>query len=155
MQAVGEFLRGKGVRFTPNTGVRGAEELPLAMLPRLHAMKDGEIEVFDEGGGRLQVVRLSSSTPAPVDLATATPSIRQFLLNRTVKAALDEKLKQVKAAAQITYFGEFSGEKGTLMAKGAATAPPRADASSPEAQAGGTAPKQLEPIIAKGIRGLR
>ena len=170
VKAIGEWLSSRNVRFAPNSGVRGAEEIPLAMLPTLHAMKEGEIQVLDEGAGRFQVVRVASAHPAPVDLATATPSIRQFLFNRSVGEAMEAKLRQLRAAAKIEYFGEFARDGPAAVARDGPSggAGLRPDKASADGKAAGSAtgprgtpkgpstpPQRLEPHIAKGIRGLR
>jgi EpsD family peptidyl-prolyl cis-trans isomerase len=144
IKAIAEWLRSRNASFAEIHGTRSAEEIPLQMLAKLHAMKDGEIQLFDEGGGRYQVIQVAATRPAPVDLATATPRIQQFLFNRGLYAAIDREMKQLRAAAKIEYLGEFAGANA---AAGTALDPQVKD--SPE-------PSQLHlRSIEKGVRGLR
>lgn len=108
MRDIAAWLRSRGARFTETRRVRAAEQLPLERLPRLHAMKDGEMRLFDEGAGRLQVVRVDVSRPAPVDEATAARRIGQYLFNRRASEAVAGELKRIKGAAKIQYVGEFA-----------------------------------------------
>lgn len=170
MKAIVEWLRSRNARFAENNGSRSAEEIPLQMLAKLHAMKDGEIQIFDEGGGRFQVVRVAATKPAPVDEATATPRVQQFLFNRSLNDAMGTKMKQLKAAAKIEYLGEFAGDAAAAKAKAGAgeEAQPRAKevSTARKAAAAETAPEAqvkvpstpsqpLQQNINKGIRGLR
>ena len=41
-------------------------------------MKDGQIQLYDAGGGHFQVIRVVASKADPEDEATATPRIQQF-----------------------------------------------------------------------------
>lgn len=144
LTAIAEWLRSRNFRYTENNGSRGAEEIPLQMLAKLHAMKDGEIQLFDEGGGRFQVIRVAATKPAPVDEATATPRIQQFLFNRSLGEAIDREMKRLKAAARIEYLGEFAGTPAAVK-----NGPELKVKDLPE-------PSQLRlESIKKGVRGLR
>jgi EpsD family peptidyl-prolyl cis-trans isomerase len=153
MKAIAEWLRSRNAGFAENKGTRGAEEIPLQMLARLHAMKDGEIQVFDEGGGRFEVIRVTAATPAPVDEATAAPRIQQFLFNRDLNEAMGREMRRLKAAAKIEYLGEFADDaaaaKSTAKGKVADTEPvaPENDSSKRS--------QLLQQNIEKGVRGLR
>lgn len=128
MQEIAEWLQAQGISFTPNRGVRAAEQLPLEMLPKVQMMKDGEMQVFEAGEGRLQVVRVAASKSEPVDEASATPRIQQFLFNRLASEAIANELKQLKAQAKIEYVGEFAG--GAAAAEAKARAQAEADAKA-------------------------
>ncbi|MGH8743869.1 MAG: EpsD family peptidyl-prolyl cis-trans isomerase, partial [Burkholderiales bacterium] len=81
MQEITAWLKSKDAKFTENRGVRAAEQIPLELLPKLQTLKDGEIRLI-EADGRLQVFRVVATKAAPVDEATATPRIQQFLFNQ-------------------------------------------------------------------------
>jgi EpsD family peptidyl-prolyl cis-trans isomerase len=109
-QEVVAWLKSKDAKFAQNRGTRTAEQLPLGQLPRLHAMKEGEMQLMDAAGGRLQVVRLVASKTLPIDEASASPRIQQFLFNQRVSEALANEMKEVRGAAKIEYLGEFSAD---------------------------------------------
>jgi EpsD family peptidyl-prolyl cis-trans isomerase len=112
MQEVAAWLKSRDAKFVQNRGTRAAEQIPLEQLPRLHAMKEGDMQLVDAGGGRQQVVRLLASKTVPVEEATASPRIQQFLFNRRVNEALANEMKEVRGAAKIEYRGEFSPDAG-------------------------------------------
>jgi EpsD family peptidyl-prolyl cis-trans isomerase len=109
-QDVVAWLKSKDAKFTQHRGTRAAEQIPLEHLPRLHAMKEGEMQLIDAGGGRLQVLRVVASKTAPVDETAASARIQQFLFNRRVGEALAKEMKEVRGTAKIEYRGEFSAD---------------------------------------------
>lgn len=102
------WLEGQGVKFAANRGVRAAEQVPLEILPKMQSMKEGEIQLFETNGGRFQVIRVVTFKPAPVDEATATPRIQQFLSNRNASEAIAKAMRKIKEQAKIEYVGEFA-----------------------------------------------
>ena len=131
MKEVADWLAARQIKFAPNRGVRAAEQIPLELLPKLQQMKDGEIQVFD-GGNNRQVIRLVASKAEPVDEATATPRIQQFLFNRRSSEAVPRELKQLKEQAKIEYLGEFAGGAAAAEAKAKAQAEAKAKALAAE-----------------------
>ena len=149
LQEISEWLKSRQAKFTENRGVRAAEQIPLELLPKLQAMKTGEIQVI-VGAGGLYVVRVVATVSSPVDEATATPRIQQFLFNQRSAAAIASEMKQLRGKAKIEYVGEFTG------AAAATPAAAPAAATSPAASKEPAKPDQ-EPALNldKGIRGLR
>ena len=129
MQEIADWLQSRGVKFVANRGVRAAEQISLENLPKVQAMKIGEIQLFDAGGGRSQVIRVVASKVDPVDEATATPRIQQFLFNRRSSELIANEIKQIKERAKIEYLGEFAG--GAAAAEGKAKAEAEANAKAP------------------------
>lgn len=116
LKDIADWLQSQGIQFAPNRGVRAAEQLPLELLPKLQNAKEGEILVIDAGNNR-QVIRVVSAKTEPVDEATATPRIQQFLSNRRAGEAIANEMKQLKAGAKIEYAGEFAAAPGEAEAK--------------------------------------
>jgi EpsD family peptidyl-prolyl cis-trans isomerase len=123
------WLQSQGAQFVANRGARAAEQLPMEMLSRLQAMKDGEIQVF-ESGGRYNVVRIAASKNEPVDEATASAPIQHYLFNRRASDAAANEMKALKAGAAIEYLGEFAGELAAAEAKAKAEAATKAKAGA-------------------------
>ena len=145
MQDIAAWLKGRDAKFAENHGARAAEQIPLEVLPKLQAMKEGEIQAI-EGAGPLYVVRVLATKAAPVDEAAATPRIQQFLFNQRSSAAIAAQMKLLKDKAKIAYVGEFDAAAQTNTAaesKPAAKAEP--PAAAPSEQSG----------MEKGIRGLK
>lgn len=117
MQEIAEWLQSRGVNFVPSRGVRAAEQLPMEILPRVQAMKDGDIQLFGTSDGRLQVIRVAASKPDPADEAAAVPAIKQFLSNKRSSEAIAKEMKQIKDQAKIEYVGEFASAAVAAEAK--------------------------------------
>lgn len=144
MKDIAAWLNSRGLKFTVNRGVRAAEQIPVELLPKLQAMKDGEIKLV-ESGDRLRVFHVIATQAAPIDEATAAPRIQQFLINQRVNEAVAGEMRQMRERANIVYLGEFAGEaaQSETETKPAAQAESPADAQPPA------------PNFDKGIRGLR
>jgi len=150
LQDVAAWLKSQGIQFAANSGVRAAEQLPLAYLPQIQAMKDGEMRVFETG--TLQVLRIAASKAAPVTEEQATPRIQQFLFSQRSTEAVVKDIKQLKDKAKIEYVGEFAASAAEAQAKAKAAAEAKANAKA-EAKAKAAAEAQAkEDQIAKARR---
>ena len=140
-------LREKKVRFTGGPGNRTAEQVPLELLPRLQALKDGQA-IVTESPNAVIYTRVVGRQSQPVDEASAQGKIAQFLMNQRVNQAVADRLKKLRADTTITYMGEFAkpATAAAAAAKPAAVAPaPSANASAAEAKS----------ALEKGIAGLK
>ena len=123
MKEIADWLRKQGVRFAANQGTRTAELIALDALPKLQAMKAGDISLLEAADGRYQVIRVVAFQAAPVDKTTAAPRIRQYLFNQRARKAFAEEVKRLRDQAKIEYAGEFASS-GT---ESAAPAKPKAE----------------------------
>jgi EpsD family peptidyl-prolyl cis-trans isomerase len=112
-------LKSAKLKFSTSQSVRAAEQLPLAVLPALARLADGQALVSPTPGGA-QIAVLKASRAQPVDEAGAARAIEQFLLNEQKRKLLADDLKALRAAARIEYQGRF-----------AASAPPPAELTLP------------------------
>jgi EpsD family peptidyl-prolyl cis-trans isomerase len=119
------YLRSNNLRFAGNQVVRGAEQIPLSVLPQLSKLKDGET-LFSATPGGATVLVLVGSRSQPVDEAAAKPAIEQFLVNERKRKLVADDLKALRGTAEIAYLGKFA--EG---AKGAAAAPATTPAATP------------------------
>lgn len=142
MQEIAAWLKSQEAVYAENRGLRAAEQVPMDLLPQLHAMTVGEIRLI-EGGGRLNVFRLVAVQPAPVDEPTAAPHIRQVLLNQRLAQAIAKEIAQLKKTSKLEYIGEFADAGPATAAKPAANTQPAQPAQPPG------------PDFAKGVRGVR
>lgn len=116
LQEIAAWLGSQGAKFAVNRGVRAAETLPLELLPRLNAMKDGELKLV-QTGGRLVVFHLVASQTVPVEESVAAPRIQQFLFNQTISKAIAAETKSLRDKADVSYVGEFSGGPGAAVVR--------------------------------------
>jgi EpsD family peptidyl-prolyl cis-trans isomerase len=130
LQEIADWLQSQGVKFAANKGVRTAEQISLEMLPKVQAMKEGEIQLFEADGIRFQVIRVVASKAAPVDEASATPRIQQFLSNRNSSEVIAKEMKRIREKAKIEYVGEFASGAAAAKDKPAAEAQPKSEGSA-------------------------
>jgi EpsD family peptidyl-prolyl cis-trans isomerase len=134
MEEIAIWLKGKGIKFSGGSATRTAEQIPLELLGRVHALKDGQ-GLLLENGPSVTVMRVAASQSSPVAETAALPRISQFLGNQRAAQAAERELKELKSKARISYQGEFAE---------AATPAPAAAVE----QAGKT-------TIEKGVAGLK
>jgi hypothetical protein len=106
MDEIADWLRLREIQHAFTRGVRAAEQIPLDLLPRLQAMKEGEVQAIDPGGDALFVIRVVATRLAPLDEAAAAPLIEQFLLKRRWSEAIGTEMQQLRRAARIEYVEE-------------------------------------------------
>lgn len=137
-----DLLRRRGIETSVATNVsRGSETIPLEVLPKFAALKDGEMAIF-RNGMQLVIAEIRSSQAAPLDAKRAGPAIEQFISNKRRTEAVQAEVKRVRDSAKIEYRGDLAGGK-----------PPAAPA--PAAKSGDTAGKAEKGALEKGISGLK
>lgn len=147
----GAWLKAENLPVKAAQGVKTAEQLPLAMLPQLAKMPDGQAMVVNAPDG-LMVVVLAGSQAQPVTLEQAKPSIARLLQTQARQKAAKAELDTLKAAAKIEYLGEFVDAGKEAAAAPAEPAAAAAPAAAPAAEA---APAADADAIRKGISGLK
>jgi EpsD family peptidyl-prolyl cis-trans isomerase len=149
MEDVAAWLKGKDIKFGGGSATRAAEQIPLELLTKIHALKDGQSTLL-ETPQTVTLLRIASSQSAPVAQADALPRIEQFLTNQRATQAVTARIKQLRTDTKITYMGEFGNADGTPAV--AATAPAPAPAPAESASAAADAGKAA---LEKGIAGLK
>ncbi len=107
IEEVAAWLKEKEIQFTAGSATRGSEQIPLDLLPKVYALKDGQSTVWDIPQG-ITFIRVLASQAAPVSQTTATPRIQQFLANQRASEAITANIKQLRTNTKITYVGEFA-----------------------------------------------
>ena len=145
LEEIAAWLKSKDIQFNGGAATRAAEQIPLEILPKMAAMKDGQMTVTKSPQGTT-VLRLVSSQSQPVDEAAALPRIEQFLTNQRAGEAVAATIKKLRAAAKITYMGDFSKPEGAATTPAAVPTP----AAAPTADA-----EKTKSAIEKGVQGLK
>jgi len=147
IEDIAGYLKSRNIQFGGGAAQRTAEQIPLEILPRIHALKDGQSTVI-ETPQALTVVRVVQSQSQPVTEAQAVPRIVQFIANQRNQEAANKELKRLKDKAKITYEGDF--------AAGATSAAP---APAPAGATAGKAPEAPGAMgdgsLEKGLRGIK
>ncbi len=141
-----DWLKANNIPYAANAGIRTAEQLPLELLPKYHAIKDGQSALLIGPSGAI-VAYVAGSQKVPLDETAATPFIEQFLQNRKRMELAAAELKSLKGKAKIEYQGEF----GPPDAAPAAAQKPAAAAAPAAAQKPAAAGQHID----KGIAGLK
>lgn len=129
-------------------GVKPAEQLPQAILPKLAEMPDGQAMIVNTPEGLLVIV-LADSQVQPVTQEQAKPAIARLLQNEARQKAAKAELDKVKAEAKIEYVGEFADAGKEVPAADATPAAPAESAATP------AAPAADADAISKGVSGLK
>jgi len=112
LKEIANWLQSRNIKFSESQDVRAAEQIPLEILPKLQAMKEGDVELFDGPNGRSHLIQLRDFMAAPMDEATATPYIKQFLFNQALADATAREMSELRKQAKIEYLGEFARGAG-------------------------------------------
>lgn len=138
LDEVATWFDNNKVRYARAQVSRTTADLPADMSKRLLAMPKGQLFIVREGE-RSVLTQIADVKPAPVDLATATPQIEQYLLNTRAKEAAQAEIKRLRAAAKIEYLNK-SLAPGAAGPAASPTAAEVAGATSPAPAAGTAAP---------------
>lgn len=108
LEDMAAWLEGREASFTRVSLTEPAEELPVAYLPRLARMKDGEIAVFPRPAyagftGGASVIQVEHAQAAPLSRAEAQPVIERFLAARRRLEAAAAEVRRLRASARIEY----------------------------------------------------
>ncbi|MET0321713.1 MAG: EpsD family peptidyl-prolyl cis-trans isomerase [Duganella sp.] len=132
----------RGTKYQRAQVSRTSADLPEALSERLIAMKPGQLFILREGERSVLSV-LADTRPAPVDLATATPQIEQFLVNARNKEAATAELARLRAAGKVEYLNKSLAPDAAAPAAAAPAAP-----AAPAATEG-------HDVNARGVSGLK
>lgn len=144
VEEVAALLKSKDIKFNGGGATRPAEQVPLELLDKLQALKDGQCIVL-EAPRAYTYVRIAGSQSAPVGADAAAPNIEKFLTNQRASEAVNASIKQLRGSAKISYQGEFAKPVDAATAA-AATAQP---ATAPEKHSDDKA------AMDKGVSGLK
>lgn len=154
MDDVARLLRSKDVKFGGGGATRPAEQIPLELLPKIHALKDGQGLVIENGDG-FTAMRLVASQSQPVPIEQALPRIQQFLANQRAGEHVTKEMKALRDKAQITYVGDFANDAKPATAPAAAPAAKPAEAAAPASPAPAAPASADTKALEKGVKGLK
>ena len=105
---IAAWLERRGASFSRVALTQPAEELPLAYVPRLARMKDGEIAVFPRPAyagfaGGASVIQLEHAEEAPLSEAQAQPVIERFLAGRRRLEVASAEVRRLRETARVEY----------------------------------------------------
>lgn len=102
------WLKEQNIPARVGQSTKTAEQLPLEILPRVHAMKDGQAMTF-AAPGALNVLVVANSQTQPLTQEQAKPLIERYLENAKKREIAGAELKKLREAAKIEYLGSYAG----------------------------------------------
>jgi EpsD family peptidyl-prolyl cis-trans isomerase len=155
------WLKAQQISVNPANVSRAAEQIPLDLLPRMHALKDGQDLVFSTAT-TVTLLRLVSARTEPVSEALALPRITQYLGTQHTVDAITAHIKQLRSKTSVVYQGEFAQPLAALSGASAdqrtapqlAAALPTAATATPLASAP-AGPSAVSSALEKGVAGLK
>lgn len=151
---IARWASAAGVRFTANATVKPAEQLPLEVLPKIHAAKDGQILLLP-GQNSVVAVQVAGSQAAPLSEKEATPYIEQFLQNQQKQKIATTEVQQLRGAATLEYVGEYAKMAAAKPMTEPAAAKPASEAAARPATESATSGSQGGGFVSKGLSGLK
>ena len=107
LEELAGWLKWRGFKTGAPALVGGpAEQLPLAWLPQLSRMREGEIAVIPADKGTA-VIQLVGAQDAPLSEREAAPVIEQFIAGRKRLELAATEVRRLREAATIEYVGDF------------------------------------------------
>jgi EpsD family peptidyl-prolyl cis-trans isomerase len=140
---VAGILKSQSIDFTEETAEWPAEQMPMELLQTTLQMNTGDIVPFGRDN-EMALMLLEGAVERPVDEAQAQPAIQKYLLNSKNEELLENKLKQLRASAQISYLGQF-----------AERLPGFAESASVDKETTTAAKQQTDEYMHKGLSGLK
>lgn len=155
LQQVVDHLKAEKLSTRASQNTVSAENLPLALLDRFAAMKDGQTVLLPMPGGA-RLLTLAQSRNAPVTEEQARPAIEQFLMVDRRRKAVEQDLRTIRAAAHVEYVGNFTASAASAPVADAASAPvaPPITAAAPLAPAASAGTIDADSLN-KGLSGLK
>jgi EpsD family peptidyl-prolyl cis-trans isomerase len=108
LKQLAEYLHGKNLAFSADSGVRTAEQLPLNHLPQIAQLKPESLLVYLNPNNRVSAIEVMASESRPVDDKKAAPVIEQFLTKRKLEELSVAELKRLREASKVEYVGDYS-----------------------------------------------
>ena len=121
----------------------GTEALPIALLPAINDLKDGQFTSYISGENIILLSVLSKSI-VPIEKKIAEPVIVNFLMNERRKQMITNTLQRLKEQADIQWVGEYAKLNAEQQGR------PAQENKAPEV----VDDKSKEADINKGIKGL-
>ncbi|WP_341677860.1 EpsD family peptidyl-prolyl cis-trans isomerase [Niveibacterium sp. SC-1] len=128
LDGVAAALRKENVKFTESQQQRAAEQLPMEVLPRMHALKPGQLLTIPADDG-VMYVELVDARVEPMDEVAARPLIERFLGNKERGDAARTELARLKAGAKVEYLGQFAKADSPVVPVSIEPTADRGDAS--------------------------
>lgn len=155
VQGFADALKGSGLKFAVTQVTQPAESLPLAIVDRLAALKDGQA-LYEQGPGGMKAILVVATRPQPLTFEQAKPLIERFLTETRRQEWAQKQIKDMRAAAKVEYIGKFAEKPASGASAAAASAPAATATAAPAPSPSGASPADLDAnSLSKGLSGLK
>ncbi len=135
-----EWLKARSIPVRTNQSVKPAEQLPLELVPRLQALREGQSLTLI-GNNVITLVAVADYQSQPLTLEQAKPLIERYMVNTHKREMAEAKLKQLRQNARIDYKGDYAAVESTPVTTQPAAAEPVVTSE--------------QEAIGKGLQGLK
>lgn len=104
---IASILKSQSIDFREETLQWPAEQMPMELLRTASQIGIGDIVPFGREK-QMALMQLESAAEQPVDEIQAQAAIQKYLINSRNQDLLQNTLKQLRTAAQITYMDQFA-----------------------------------------------
>ncbi len=152
--AFAQTLKDSGLKFGVNQVTQPAESLPLNLVDRIGALKDGQA-LYEQGNGGMKAVLVVASRPQPLTFEQSKPLIERFLTETKRQEWLQKRAKELRAEAKIEYIGKFAEKPADAASSASAPTVAAAPAPAPSAAPASAASGLDADALSKGLSGLK
>ncbi len=114
IQEASAWLTKNNIQFDVGNSTRSAEQIPLEILSRIQALKDGQ-SVLIQNLTRITLLKIESSEFMPLKEASANPFIEKYLINKRTGELIISDIKKLRNEIKIEYIGQFSLNKSERL----------------------------------------
>ena len=107
MQDLLGWLKERNIPYRADAPTRAAELIPMEILPRLSALKDGDNLIIN-APQTISILHLVASRNAPLTLEQAKSTIAMYLSKQRSTELINKELAKLRQQAKIEYLGEFA-----------------------------------------------
>ncbi|MBY0544936.1 MAG: EpsD family peptidyl-prolyl cis-trans isomerase [Gammaproteobacteria bacterium] len=143
-------LHNEHIEFKTATAIKGAEELPTALLPKFYKMVKNEVAIIPAGDS-LSVLQLQDYKDQPLTEELARAVIGKFLLEQKRKTLLEAEMNKLRDTAKVEYVGAYADAGKARQDPAAIQAAPAANAAAELGKADAAKDSHVE----KGLSGLK
>jgi EpsD family peptidyl-prolyl cis-trans isomerase len=112
-----QWAKQRDAAISESDGVKAAEELPMDVLPKFAAMKQGDIGYLRNENG-VVVFQILDILDAPIVEKAAQPMIENILMTTKQTELVAAEMKRLRGEAHIEYMGEFSDTVAVMETRG-------------------------------------
>lgn len=140
------YLKTQNISYQKNTVVHPAEDIPMAMLPKMANARAGQLFLL-EGAAQITLYTVVTANDQPITLDQAKPVITRYLHSQSNEQRVRAELSRLRNTARIVYQGKFVARNPTDES----IAIPASSVSQEDTNVEGVASQSMQ----RGLSGLK